>query len=111
MITVYYDGDCGFCQEFARVCRRLDLRNRLRFERLGEPSESVIVRERNGRTLLRAEAVLRVMAELGGVWKFLGALGGLLPRGIANAAYDAVARRRRGFCTHCQRASISRPNV
>ncbi len=48
----------------------------------------------DGDMLFRASGVLRVASRLGGLWRVLGGLAGLLPRGLRDAAYDLVARVR-----------------
>jgi len=61
--------------------------------RAGLP-DSIVVRRADGALLVRSDAALHVMARVGGVWAALGALLGLLPRGLRDAAYDWVASRR-----------------
>jgi predicted DCC family thiol-disulfide oxidoreductase YuxK len=44
--------------------------------------------------LVRSSAVLRVLRYLGGPWRLLAWLGGLLPRPLRDRAYDVIARHR-----------------
>lgn len=110
-----YDGDCGLCARSVRFVLRHEGRRRtLRFATLQGPLgatiraryletvgvDSVIWYERTGnaaRVRLRSDAVLRVLAYLGGGWRVLGWLGRVVPRAILDRAYDAVARNRRRF--------------
>jgi predicted DCC family thiol-disulfide oxidoreductase YuxK len=59
-----------------------------------EPARGVLLR--------RSDAVLAALRQLGGAWRWLAALGAVVPRPIRDAAYDAVARRRaRCFAAAC----------
>jgi predicted DCC family thiol-disulfide oxidoreductase YuxK len=44
--------------------------------------------------LMRSDAVLFVLAQLGGIWGAAAFLLKILPRALRNFGYDAVARRR-----------------
>jgi predicted DCC family thiol-disulfide oxidoreductase YuxK len=107
-----YDGSCGFCAESVQFVLRRDRRKRtLRFASLQgavgsemrarhpelETVDSVIWYERDPPRdvlLVRSSAVLRVLRYLGGPWRLLAWLGGLLPRPLRDRAYDVIARHR-----------------
>jgi predicted DCC family thiol-disulfide oxidoreductase YuxK len=106
---VFYDGECGFCQSSVRFLASHDTTGSFRFAPLFGPTfdrlvptdarpglpDSLVVRTDDGRLLLRSDAALHTLRRLGGGWRLLAAVLGLLPRRLRDAAYDAFARRRR----------------
>jgi predicted DCC family thiol-disulfide oxidoreductase YuxK len=113
MTLVFYDGVCGLCDRFVRFLLARDPAGRLRFAPLQgetarrelpplglEPADldSVVViagwRSPAPRVLTRSRAVLHTVRPLGTGWRLLAATARLVPRPIADAVYDAVARRR-----------------
>ena len=81
---VFYDGDCGICHWFVSfVARREAL------------PDSVAVLTADGSLLLRSRAAVHILRRLGGVWRALGALLGLVPRSAADFGYDCFAAVRR----------------
>jgi predicted DCC family thiol-disulfide oxidoreductase YuxK len=118
MTLVFYDGPCGLCSRAVRWLARRDRRRALAFAPLqgeeGAPyraaagmrgevdvPDTVVVVERTGgaeRVTTRAAAVARALRALGGGWALAGALVAAVPPRLANAAYDAVARRRERGC-------------
>lgn len=114
-ITVFYDGHCGLCHGLVRFLLARDRAGeKFAFAPLeGEycaktiPAsqrqrlpDSVVVRTDDGQLLVKAAAVLYLLARLGGVWRALGAILALLPDSLLDFAYDSVARsRRRIFST------------
>jgi predicted DCC family thiol-disulfide oxidoreductase YuxK len=112
---LYYDGDCGFCHRAVRIVLSEDANTpaplALRFAPLGGPTFGQQVRDRedvrpealpdsivlvleDGRLLTRSAAALEIASRLGGLWRALALIGGALPTGPLDAAYDAVARIR-----------------
>jgi predicted DCC family thiol-disulfide oxidoreductase YuxK len=103
-IVVHYDGPCLLCDGFVRFAARHDRADRLRFVPLGSPRsnallsgkavepESVIVTEGPQR-FVRSEAVLHALGVLSWPWRLLTLLR-IVPLGIRDSAYDAVAARR-----------------
>lgn len=108
---ILFDGVCGLCDRSVRFLLARDRRRRLRFAPLsGETAarllpqlnlppggDSLVFLRRSGATWvasLRSAAVLEAAAALGGLWAALARLGRLVPRRLADALYDAVARRR-----------------
>ena len=109
---VLYDGVCGLCNRLTQFLLKRDEHDRLRFASLqshcarsllrrhkldprdldtvyvvldhGEPSEQL---------LARADAIILLMREIGGIWKLAG-LGKLLPKFIRDALYNLVATNR-----------------
>ena len=101
-----YDNSCGVCHWLVRFVLRNDPASSFMFAPLdsrvgrellarhhltGEVDSVVVVHA--GAALVRSDAVLRVLRELGGCWRILGVFR-LLPRPWRDAGYDAFARRR-----------------
>lgn len=105
-MIVYYDGVCGLCNGFVTFLLKHDPLGRLRFSplqgetaqarlnaRQREQLQSVVI-DVEGRTYEKTAAVVRILWQLGTVWKVLGALLWLVPRPVRDAGYDVVARYR-----------------
>lgn len=109
---ILYDGVCGLCNRLNQFLLKRDHHDRLLFaslqselarkilERHGaEPTDldTVYVVENydtpSERLFKRSNAILRVVKELGGVWK-IGAAAKLLPRPLRDLFYDLVAQNR-----------------
>lgn len=106
---LFYDGSCALCHGAVRFVLARDPEGRaFRFAplhsaafravasdelRAGLPDSLVLATE-DGRLLTRSDAVLHLLGRLGGGWRVLAGLGGLVPRGLRDAAYDLVARVR-----------------
>jgi predicted DCC family thiol-disulfide oxidoreductase YuxK len=54
---------------------------------------STVLYEKNGRVLIKSDAVLSLLWDLGGIWK-LSVLGRVIPRFLRNALYDLIAQCR-----------------
>ena len=110
--VLFYDGTCALCHAAVRFVLRHDdrqqfflfapLGGKLFSEKaaafVGHPvPDSILVLTEEGVLLARSEAVIRILRDLGGGWRFLGGLLNLVPRGIADAMYDLVAKWRHRF--------------
>jgi predicted DCC family thiol-disulfide oxidoreductase YuxK len=62
-------------------------------EREGLP-DSLVLLTPDGRLRTRSAAVVEILRIVGGPWRLLAALASLVPRKLADALYDAVARVR-----------------
>lgn len=119
-LTVFYDGECGFCHHSVRFLMQEDPAGAaLRFAPLQGPTfaalvpeseraalpDSIVVRDAHGALYLRSAAGLRAGAALGGYWRPLAAIAWLVPRPLRDVVYDAIAsRRKRWFAkpdAHC----------
>ena len=104
---LFYDGDCGLCHRWVLFTLRHDPGGtRFRFAPLsgeawkaaritGEVPDSLVLRTADGRVLFRSAAVLEIGERLGGRWRVMARLAGLLPRWLLDLAYDGVARIRK----------------
>ncbi|HEX8409467.1 MAG TPA: DCC1-like thiol-disulfide oxidoreductase family protein [Thermoanaerobaculia bacterium] len=93
---VLYDGTCGFCHSGMRWLIAEDVTGTsFRYAPLGtERPDSVIVQTEAGEVLVRSAAALHLLARMGGLWRVIGVLFGLLPRRVRDGMYDFVARVR-----------------
>jgi predicted DCC family thiol-disulfide oxidoreductase YuxK len=110
---VLYDGVCALCNGAVRFVLGRDRVGRFRFASLqsdlaratlarhgrnpGDLATIVVVVEpgqAEERLLERSEAVLFVLARLGGPWPLVGRIGRFVPRSVRDWTYDRVARRR-----------------
>ena len=116
---VFYDGACGLCHRTIRFLLAEDaVGSRFRFAPLDsdrfrtacaasgsgvEPGESfpdsVLVQRPGEAMLTRAEGVLEIGQQLGGLWRLLSIVVGWVPRAILNVGYDFVARIRHRLFT------------
>jgi predicted DCC family thiol-disulfide oxidoreductase YuxK len=107
---VFYDGDCGMCHSAVRFVLAEDRESgAFRFAALGGATfqttvsaeqrdalpDSLVVQRDDGQLLVRSRAVLHLMHRLGGLWRVGALVVGVLPRRLADAAYDAIARVRK----------------
>jgi|HubBroStandDraft_2_1064218.scaffolds.fasta_scaffold28507_1 predicted DCC family thiol-disulfide oxidoreductase YuxK len=106
---IFYDGHCGLCHQMVRFMIAEDVdgtkfkfaplqrssleSSALSRERAGAP-DSIIVRATDGSLLKRSAAFVHILGRLGGTWRILAATIAFLPRPLADAAYDSVARIR-----------------
>jgi predicted DCC family thiol-disulfide oxidoreductase YuxK len=108
LLTLLYDGECGFCTRSARWVERRDRRGRISVRPNQEPGliESLGLTRREvdraswavepgGAKFEGAAGINRVIGELGGGWAVAAALYRLAPiRWIEDRYYGRVARRR-----------------
>lgn len=112
MDLVFYDGGCGLCHRAVAFLARRDRDgSRFRFAPLDGPTfrtrvpaelraalpDSVAVLTDDGTLLLRSHALRHALRRLGGPWHLPALLLALIPRPVADWAYDRVARARGGL--------------
>jgi predicted DCC family thiol-disulfide oxidoreductase YuxK len=108
---LFYDGHCGLCHRAVRFVLAEDSPSApagFRFapldgeffrsavpeaERAALP-DSLVLRTAGGRLWTRSAGVRHLLMRLGGMWRVLGWVMGLVPARILDAAYDFVARIR-----------------
>jgi predicted DCC family thiol-disulfide oxidoreductase YuxK len=108
---VFYDGGCGFCHHTIRFLLAEDAAGlRFRFAPLdsdcfrlaraatgsgfgaNEPFPDSVLVQRPGEAMLtRAEGVLEIGHQLGGLWRLLAIVVGCIPISALNVAYDFIA--------------------
>jgi len=103
---VFYDGSCGLCHRTVRfILAEEPSGERFRFaplegetfsaevaeEQRGALPDSIVLKTGEGRLLMRSAAVLHMLRGLGGVWRCLATLAGVVPAGMLDRLYDGVA--------------------
>ncbi len=107
---LFYDGTCGLCHHSVKFVLARDREGTgFRFaplqgatfaetynesQRAGFP-DSIVLRTDDGRTLVRAAAAIEIGERLGGVWRTLARIIGVLPRWLLDWVYDGVAKVRK----------------
>jgi predicted DCC family thiol-disulfide oxidoreductase YuxK len=106
---LFYDGHCGLCHGAVKFVVKRDRSGQaFRFAPLQGPTfeelvpaerraglpDSIIVLTNEGALLARSDAVLHILRRLGGGWKLLAGVLGVVPRGLRDTAYDFIARIR-----------------
>ncbi|PJL59791.1 thiol-disulfide oxidoreductase DCC family protein [Stenotrophomonas maltophilia] len=112
--VIVFDGVCALCNRWVRFLLRFDRRGRYRFAAMQGERGSALLRSHGldpqdpaSFLLLDAQgawtdtdAILRVLAGLGGAWRLSGVLR-MVPRRWRDAAYRMLARNRyRWFGRH-----------
>lgn len=105
--VVVFDGVCNFCNGWVSFVTKRDPKNRFAFAAaqsgtgrmlleetgyLPESLETILLVSRY-RTYSKSDAVLKILAQPGGLWRLVYALT-LIPRPIRDFLYTAVARNR-----------------
>jgi predicted DCC family thiol-disulfide oxidoreductase YuxK len=106
---VFYDGHCGLCHRSVRIRLAADHSGAtFRFAPLDSAvfrqavtqadrrtlPDSFVVVTAAGVILSRAKAVRYVLGRLGGLWRVLSCMAGMVPNFILDSAYDTIARMR-----------------
>ena len=108
--VAYYDGECGLCHGFVRLCLSEDRGGRaFRFAPLQGPTfeerlepevrasvpDSFVLQRHDGMILVRSSAAAHILSGLGGYWRLLGQALLLIPRPLRDFGYSSVARCRK----------------
>ena len=100
---VFFDGVCGLCSSSVDFFIRHDRSGRLRFAPLqGETAVkcldaadrenlSSLVFFHEGRSLRKSSGIIQILRQLGGIWRFLGAVLWIIPKPLRNLGYTCVA--------------------
>lgn len=120
-----YDGDCGFCARSVQFVLAHDRRGVVRFAaRDGEAGRALRARHRleavesllwvdlrDGREVVYvySDAVLQTAHYLGGAYRALAALGGVVPRVLRDPVYNLIARMRRRILGGAAACHLPRP--
>jgi predicted DCC family thiol-disulfide oxidoreductase YuxK len=124
---VFYDGGCGLCHRTVRFAIARDREGRhFRFASLDSQAlrrsvpeaaraglpDSIVVLTPEGGLLTRSGAIIHILERIGGPWRLLGGLLGLVPRGMRDAGYDGVARvRHRLFRRPIEACPVTPPEL
>ena len=105
--VVLFDGVCTLCNGWARFLIEQDSEQRFRLASVQSPQGQALLAwaglptdhfdsmalVENGQMLLRSDAVLRVLAQLPGAWRYLAWLR-VVPRPLRDWCYDRIALNR-----------------
>src|SRR3569623_2737377 len=104
---IVFDGVCVLCNGWVRFLLRHDRAGRYRFAAMQSATGATLLGDHgldphdpssfllleNGVAFCDSDAILRVLAGLGGVWR-LARAGRLVPRWLRDPAYRVLARHR-----------------
>jgi predicted DCC family thiol-disulfide oxidoreductase YuxK len=109
---VLYDGVCGLCNRLNQFLLKRDTHDRFRFASLQSDLAASLLKRHGAdsrdldtvyvvldynlpgeRLLARSDAILHVVTQLDGIWKWARA-GRLLPKALRDGLYELVARNR-----------------
>lgn len=106
MRIIFFDGVCGLCNGFIDFLMTIDKSRQFHFSPLQSefaqkklPAnftsdlKSVIYIDHENKMYSKSEAVLRILYDIGGLWK-ISMIGNFLPKKIMNGAYDMIAANR-----------------
>jgi len=105
---LFYDGNCGLCHRAVRFVLAEDSAAAFRFAPLdsdlfrsvipagkrNDLPDSFVILTVGGVVLTRSAAVRYLLARLGGIWRLVGGLAGLIPTRLRDVGYNAIARFR-----------------
>ena len=107
--VLLYDGVCGLCNRLVRFVLKHDRQAHFRFASLQsvyaarilqrhdlDPNDldTVYLVQESGTLLVRSDAVISVLRELGGFWAAVAVALRILPKSLRDWGYRVVARRR-----------------
>lgn len=102
-----FDGVCNLCNSTVNFLIKRDRKNTFKFASLQSSAGQALLKQfglptehfhtfvyiKNNRYYLRSSAALRVLSDLGGMWKILYAFL-IIPRPIRDLFYNFIAKRR-----------------
>lgn len=103
--VIFFDGYCGLCNGFVDFVMSIDKEEKFKFSPLQSdfaqknlPPEMTanldsVVFLKQGKTYRKSKAVIRILEDMGGIWKF-ATIGKVMPEKLLNSAYDLVAKNR-----------------
>ncbi len=118
--VVLIDGDCALCNATTIWFSRRNQAGRLIFATnqgvtakiAGEPpggdSDTVVVWV-GAQRLVRSDAILTMLAALGGGWRWVAAVGRLCPRFLRDFGYNFIAQRRKRWGTQSGACTLLSP--
>jgi predicted DCC family thiol-disulfide oxidoreductase YuxK len=105
MKVIFFDGVCGLCNGFIDFVIKIDKKHEFNFSPLQSeyaqehlPPEMTkdlksVIYQSGEDLFTKSDAVMRILSEIGGVWKLVS-LGKVLPKAFRDAAYELVAENR-----------------
>ena len=123
--VVFYDGVCGLCDRTVQFLLKRDTAQRFMFaplqgatatQRTDLPDDlkSIVFVVNHGTAqeeiYFRSEAVLRILDQLGGIWRVISWLR-IIPRSLRDAMYNVIAQRRYRWFGKFDTCRIPSPEV
>ena len=105
MKIIFFDGVCGLCNGFINFIMKVDKKKIFLFSPLqGEYANSNIPKHfstdlksvvllSEGKFFSKSQAVIRIMVEIGGIWK-IALIGRIFPEFILDFFYGLIAKNR-----------------
>lgn len=105
---VFFDGVCNLCNSFVNLLMSIDKNSQFRIASLQGDTAKRLIKEdktvlpdsvillKEGKLFVESDAVLEIVKTLGGLWKIL-LIFKIIPRGIRDSVYRAIAARRYKF--------------
>lgn len=102
---IFFDGICNLCNRSVDFLYRKDKKHQFQFAALkGETAEKFlgiknpeqaqsIIYLRNGKVLKQSSAVLQILVDLGGAYRFFSFFR-IIPKSLRDILYQAVAKKR-----------------
>lgn len=108
-VTLFYDTGCNLCNGYRNFIETEDAKNITSFNSLknmataetGTPDTIVLVVD--GTAYYKSEAVVMHLKIIGGIWRVIGTVIGIVPTAISNRIYTIIGKHRYewfGSC-HC----------
>lgn len=109
-LQVFYDGSCGLCHNFIRFTLSENIHTTsfvfmplqgkafqelVKREDIKSLPDSIVVYDPDSKILFyKSKAIIRVLENLGGLWRCIAYILKLIPLRISNVGYDMIARIR-----------------
>ncbi|TPG35300.1 DUF393 domain-containing protein [Mycobacterium hodleri] len=124
-----YDGTCGFCDGAVKFVLRVDRVGTMRFAALESDFGAAVLARHpelagvdsvvyvqnpdrgDERVFVRSEAALSVASYLGGPWRALGAVAGVVPAPVLDWLYDRFAAIRYRVFGRVDSCAVPAPEV
>ncbi len=122
--VVFFDGVCNLCNGFVNFLIDRDTKSKLKFGALqGRTAQEFLDAEyrelrsvdsvvffKDGKAWTRSTAALKILQELGGVYRVLGVLI-IIPRPVRDLVYDFIARNRYSWFGRRDSCRLPTPEV
>jgi predicted DCC family thiol-disulfide oxidoreductase YuxK len=121
---ILFDGVCNLCNDLVQFIIKRDLYTRFRFTPLQSESGLQLLKQygykedkfefivyiRGGKTFCKSTAVLEILNDLGGIWRFTYALI-IIPKFIRDFIYNIVSKKRYQLFGRSDSCMIPTPGI
>ena len=107
--VVFFDGVCNLCNRSVDFLIRIDKKRKLKYaslqsdfakNKLNIPPKELndsVVFLKNSKPYTRSEAIIKILKEVGGFYKFIGTIFSIFPYWFLNIFYNYIAKNRYRF--------------